>query len=174
VDIYHELWANLGKLLLRSCSFNWPKITKWKLTIAVLIVSVNFGLPAGAYGSGNAGMEREFNIDQTNFPWLYWATTSWNMGAALFPLIFVPLTENTGRMPGYFGAYIIFVIFLLPCALAKNFATMVVCRFFGGGASSVAINIVGGTISDIWAGAKDRSLPMSLFGFTSVIGIALG
>lgn len=154
--------------------FNWPKSTKWKLTIAVLIVSVNFGLPAGAYGSGNDDMEKLFHIDQTNFPWLYFATTSWNIGAAFFPLLFVPLTESSGRMPGYFGAYIIFVIFLLPCALAQNFATMVVCRLFGGGASSVAINIVGGTISDIWQGAKDRSLPMALFGFTSVIGIALG
>lgn len=47
-------------------------------------------------------------------------------------------------------------------------------RFFGGGASSVSINIVGGTITDIWKGAKDRSLPMSIFGMTSVIGIALG
>ncbi|KAK2799576.1 hypothetical protein FQN50_008414 [Emmonsiellopsis sp. PD_5] len=55
-----------------------------------------------------------------------------------------------------------------------NFATLVVTRFFGGGASSVSINIVGGSISDVWRGAKARSLPMSLFGFTSVIGIALG
>lgn len=30
-----------------------------------------------------------------------WATVSWNMGAALWPLIFVPLTESKGRMPGY-------------------------------------------------------------------------
>jgi len=49
-----------------------------------------------------------------------------------------------------------------------------VTRFFGGGASSVAINIVGGSISDIWKGDRARSLPMSLFGFTSVAGIALG
>lgn len=45
---------------------------------------------------------------------------------------------------------------------------------FGGGASSVSINIVGGSISDVWKGDKARSLPMSLFGFTSVAGIALG
>lgn len=49
-----------------------------------------------------------------------------------------------------------------------------VTRFFGGGASSVAINLVGGSISDVWEGDKARSLPMSLFGFTSVAGIALG
>lgn len=47
-------------------------------------------------------------------------------------------------------------------------------RFFGGGASSVSINIVGGTITDIWKGVKDRSVPMSIFGMTSVVGIALG
>jgi hypothetical protein len=55
-------------------------------------------------------MEAEFGISQDNFPWLYWATASWNVGAAVFPLLFVPLTENTGRMPGYFGAYILFLV----------------------------------------------------------------
>lgn len=71
-------------------------------------------------------------------------------------------------------AYTILVISLFPSAFAQNFATLVVTRFFGGGASSVAINIVGGSISDVWYGDKARSLPMSLFGLTSVIGIALG
>ncbi|KAJ5157904.1 uncharacterized protein N7482_009004 [Penicillium canariense] len=51
---------------------------------------------------------------------------------------------------------------------------LVVTRFFGGGASSVSVNIVGGSISDVWYGDQARSVPMSLFGFTSVVGIALG
>lgn len=38
----------------------------------------------------------------------------------------------------------------------------------------MAINIVGGTITDIWKGDRERSLPMSIFGMTSVVGIALG
>lgn len=96
------------------------------------------------------------------------------MGAALLPLLFVPLTETSGRMPGYFISYIVFEIFLFPQAFAKNFATLVVTRFIGGGASSVAINLVGGSISDVWDGDKARSVPMSLFGFASVAGIALG
>lgn len=72
------------------------------------------------------------------------------------------------------ASYIVFLIFLLPSALAQNFATLVITRFFGGGASSVSINIVGGTITDIWKTDKDRSVPMSIFGMTSVVGIALG
>jgi MFS family permease len=131
-------------------------------------------LPAGSYGSGNDWMAPLWHVQNDPFPNLYWATASWNVGAALFPLLFVPLTENTGRMPGYFIGYIVFELFLFGSAFADNFATIVVTRFFGGGASSVAINIVGGSISDIWKGDKARSLPMSLFGFTSVAGIALG
>ncbi|KAJ9639541.1 hypothetical protein H2199_006576 [Coniosporium tulheliwenetii] len=136
--------------------------------------SILTGLPAGAYGAGNEQMSEEFSVSQESFPHLFWATTSWNMGAALFPLLFVPLTEQTGRMSGYFASYIVFSIFLLPSALARNYATLVITRFFGGGASSVSINIVGGTITDIWKTDKDRSVPMSIFGMTSVVGIALG
>jgi len=96
------------------------------------------------------------------------------MGAALFPLLFVPLTEQTGRVSGYFASYILFLIWLFPSAFAPNFAALVVTRFFGGGASSVSINIVGGTITDVWKGDKEWSIPMSIFGMTSIVGIALG
>jgi len=74
----------------------------------LILRSILFGLPAGAYGSGNAYMEEEFDISQENFPTLYWATTSWNIGAAFWPLIFVPMTENSGRMPGYFVSHLFF------------------------------------------------------------------
>lgn len=136
--------------------------------------SILTGLPAGSYGSGNKWMVHKFHVQNLPFPNLYWATTSWNLGAAFWPLVFVPITESSGRMPGYFIAYIILVISLFPSAFAKNFATLVVTRFFGGGASSVSINIVGGSISDVWLGEKARSLPMSIFGFTGVVGNALG
>jgi hypothetical protein len=33
---------------------------------------------------------------------------------------------------------------------------MITTRFFGGGASSVAINLVGGSIADIWKGPKGK------------------
>lgn len=154
--------------------FNWSKRRKWVITITVCFISILTGLPAGAYGAGSTAMSKEFHVSQSPFPNLYWATTSWNMGAALFPLFIVPLTESTGRMIGYFASYIMFLAWLFGQAFAPSFATMVVVRFFGGGASSVVINCAGGTVTDIWETAGERSFPMSLYGMTGVVGIALG
>ncbi|KUI52726.1 putative transporter mfs2 [Cytospora mali] len=154
--------------------FNWSPVYKWVVTVTICFVSILTGLPAGSYGAGSSYYAEEFRIRESPFDNSIWATVSWNIGAAVWPLIFVPLTESKGRMPGYFGAYIIFVAFLFGSAFAQNYATLIVTRFFGGGASSVAINIVGGSIADVWKGDEARSLPMSLFGFTSVAGIALG
>ncbi|QDS74989.1 hypothetical protein FKW77_005424 [Venturia effusa] len=154
--------------------FNWPRWRKWIITATVCFISILTGLPAGAYGAGNVGMSKDFKISQSSFPNLYWATTSWNLGSALCPLFVVPLTESMGRMFGYFSSYILFVAWLFGQAFAQNFATMIIVRFLGGGASSIIINCVGGTITDIWETAGSRSFPMSLYGMTSVVGIALG
>lgn len=51
-------------------------------------------------------MATRFNVQNEPFPNLYWVTCSWNVSAALFPLVFVPLTENTGRMPDYFVGHL--------------------------------------------------------------------
>ncbi|KAF2180669.1 hypothetical protein K469DRAFT_729878 [Zopfia rhizophila CBS 207.26] len=80
---------------------------------------------------------------------------------------------NESMIAVFHVAYIVFELFLFGSTFTDRFATVVVIRFFGGGASSVSINI-SGSISDVWKRNKARNLPMSLFGFTSVEGIALG
>lgn len=81
--------------------FNWSKTYKWVFTVTVCLISLLIALPAGSYGPGDDWYEEQFHVQNRPFPNLYWATTSWNMGSALFPLLFVPLTEHSGRMPGY-------------------------------------------------------------------------
>lgn len=108
--------------VLTISSFNWKKTDKWLTTLTTCFMcavclrsqrkpetmtdqvrrSIMLGVPAGAYGAAAEQMSSLWNIDETEFPYLSFALVSWNMGAALFPLLFVPLTENTGRMPGYF------------------------------------------------------------------------
>ena len=80
------------------------------MTITVCFISILTGLPAGALGAANPYLETLWHVQNEPFPNLSWATASWNVGAALFPLLFVPLTETSGRIPGYFIAYIVFEV----------------------------------------------------------------
>lgn len=113
---------------LMESRFNWTRTYKWITTLTTCLMytlclrnqhtadmvtdqvrsSIMLGIPAGAYGAAAEQMSSLWNIDETGFPYLSFALVSWNMGAALFPLLFVPLTENTGRMPGYFVSLISF------------------------------------------------------------------
>ncbi|KAI5303476.1 hypothetical protein KEM56_007504 [Ascosphaera pollenicola] len=136
--------------------------------------SITTGIPAGSYGAGNEEMGEKFHVSNDPFPHLSWGTVSWNMGAATIPLIVVPLTESFGRMPGYFISYAILIAWMFGFAFAQNFATMVVTRGLGGGFSSVCNIIISGTITDIWAGERDRSMPTAWYILSSCIGIALG
>lgn len=81
--------------------FNWSPWYKWVLTVTICFVSILTGLPAGSYGAGSAYITDQFDVRSKPFDNTLWATVSWNMGAAVWPLVFVPLTESKGRMPGY-------------------------------------------------------------------------
>lgn len=80
--------------------FNWSTKYKWVVTITVCFISILTGIPAGSYGVGSSYYSSKFDVQIQPFDNSIWATVSWNMGAAFFPLVFVPMTESTGRMPG--------------------------------------------------------------------------
>jgi len=77
---------------LQDADHSFPAHTYHQLdTVTVCFISILAGIPAGAYGAGNSYMASRFSVQNQPFPNLYWATTSWNMGAALMPILFVPL-----------------------------------------------------------------------------------
>lgn len=115
-----------------------------------------------------------FDIPQDDVPWLYFATTARQFASAVVPLFIAPLSEHVGRKPVYLVSWGLFVVFLIPSAVAKHFATIVVGRLLDGAASAQFSVMAGGTISDIWGDGHGRSLAVALFSFASVIGIALG
>ncbi|KAJ5107454.1 hypothetical protein N7456_004129 [Penicillium angulare] len=154
--------------------FNWSKTYRWLLTITGCFMSIIVALPAGSYSGGQHYMSKQFHVKEKPFNNLMWATTTFQMGAAFLPPIFVPLTESWGRRPGYLVGYSLYWIWMFPSAFAPNFATLIVTRFFGGGAAASTINIVGGMIADIWPGGVARSRPMSLYVFSQITGISLG
>jgi MFS family permease len=62
-----------------------------------------------------------------------------------------------------------FVIWIIPCAVAPNMATMLVARFFDGLSGSAFLSVAGGTVGDMFA-RHELSLPMMAYTASPFIG----
>lgn len=104
-----------------------------------------------------------FHVSDAHFPHSYWPVASWTIGGAVSCLLLLPIMEDFGMRTTFIGTYIVYLCFLVPQALAQNFATLVICRFFGGGCVAVLANTAAGVIGNIWEGERGRTIPTSLY-----------
>ncbi|UNI16920.1 Synaptic vesicle transporter SVOP, variant 2 [Purpureocillium takamizusanense] len=65
------------------------------------------------------------------------------------------------------------VVFIIPCAVANNIATLLVCRAIDGIAFSAPMTLVGGTLADLWRN-EERGVPMAAFSAAPFLGPAIG
>lgn len=94
-------------------------------------------------------------------------------GLGLGPMFLSPLSEFYGRRPVYVAAFGLYLIWLVPCALARNLATMLVARFLDGLAGSAFLSVAGGTVGDMFP--KDKlSLPMMVYTASPFVGPEVG
>jgi multidrug resistance protein len=78
-----------------------------------------------------------------------------------------------GRKPVYVLTLSLAVIFTIPCAVAPNIATLLVCRLIDGIAFSAPMTLVGGTLADLWR-PEERGVPMAAFSAAPFAGPAIG
>lgn len=88
-------------------------------------------------------------------------------------MVFAPLSEVIGRRWVYAGTLLVAVIFEIPCAVAPNIGTLIVCRAIDGIAFSAPMTLVGGTLADLWKN-EERGVPMAAFSAAPFIGPAIG
>lgn len=88
-------------------------------------------------------------------------------------MIFAPLSEVLGRRIVYATTLLLAVIFIIPCALAPNIQTLLVCRAIDGIAFSAPMTLVGGTLADLW-NTEERGVPMAAFSAAPFLGPAIG
>jgi multidrug resistance protein len=89
------------------------------------------------------------------------------------PMLFAPLSEVLGRRIIYATTLLLAVIFIIPCAVAPNIQTLLVCRAIDGIAFSAPMTLVGGTLSDLWR-TEERGVAMAAFSAAPFIGPAIG
>lgn len=82
------------------------------------------------------------------------SVTMFVLGFGFGPCLFAPLSEEIGRQPVYVGTLFLGVIFIIPCALAQNIETLIICRLIDGLAFSAPMCLIGGSLADIWEASE--------------------
>ncbi|KAF9884956.1 hypothetical protein FE257_000865 [Aspergillus nanangensis] len=154
--------------------FNWPASRKWALTCLAAFTTFLAMMNGTIITVAHFEISELFSISETAFPNSYWPVTTWATGGACSALFILPLAEDFGTRPVFLSTYLIFMCFLIPQAVAQNFATLVVTRFFSGGCVAILANTVAGVIGNLWETEWDRSVPVSLFILGYMAGSSIG
>lgn len=130
----------------------------------------NFGssMPSGALDI----IAEQFSI--TNPVHLILLNSLYMVGYVLGPLLFGPLSEYIGRRPVLIGTYLGYIVFMLACSGAPNYAALLVFRFLGGINAAAPTTVIGGLYADILDDPSTRGNAMALYMTVTTIGPLIG
>ncbi|KAH8681207.1 multidrug resistant protein [Xylariales sp. PMI_506] len=149
---------------------NWSKAYKWYGTMVVALTCFVVAFASAVITADLTSPAEEFGVSEE----VQLLTISlFVIGFGVGPLVFAPLSEVYGRRVIYGSTLLIAVVFIIPCAVAKNIGTLLVCRAIDGIAFSAPMTLVGGTLADLWKN-EERGVPMAAFSAAPFIGPAIG
>lgn len=149
---------------------SFSKSRKWAIVIIVSAGSTCVTCASSMYTLTYSQITTEFHISREV------ATLGLSLfvvGLGLGPMILGPLSEFYGRRPIYIISFAFFMIWLIPCAVAKNIETELVSRFLDGVAGSAFLSVAGGTVGDMFV-RNELQTPMMIFTASPFIGPPVG
>ncbi|KAJ5739877.1 hypothetical protein N7533_012661 [Penicillium manginii] len=149
---------------------NMSKARKWMVVIIVSMGSLCVTCTSSMYTVTYDQLMKEFNCSK-EVATLGLSFFIWGLGIG--PLFLSPLSEFYGRRNIYIISFSLFLIWLIPCAVAKNIQTMLICRFFNGLSGAAFLSVAGGTVGDMFD-RHELALPMMLYTASPFIGPEVG
>ncbi|GKZ23803.1 hypothetical protein AbraIFM66951_005076 [Aspergillus brasiliensis] len=154
--------------------YNWSAGRKWTLTCLAAFTTFLAMMNGTIITVAHIEISEHFHINEETFPHSYWPVTTWATGGACSALFILPLAEEFGTRPIFLSTYLLFLCFLVPQAVAQNFATLVVTRFFAGGCVAILANTAAGVVGNLWSTEWSRSIPVSLYILGYMSGSSMG
>ncbi|EFQ90423.1 hypothetical protein PTT_12998 [Pyrenophora teres f. teres 0-1] len=146
------------------------KLRRWAIVLICATSSLCVTCTSSLYTSTYSQLQPEFGVSRLVC----------TLGLSLFvaglgtgPMVLSPLSEFYGRRPIYICSFTFFLIWLIPCALARNIETMLVARFLDGLAGSAFLSVAGGTVGDMF-GKHELSAPMMVYTASPFVGPEVG
>jgi multidrug resistance protein len=142
---------------------------------ALILFVMSFGttttvLYSTSYTAAIPGMRDTFGVGDTVS---VLGVTTYLFGMATGSVILAPLSEMFGRRPIYMIAMGLFVVFVIPCAVAKNFETILITRFFAAFCAAAMISNAPGSVNDI-VDEEHRALAFSIWSIGPMNGPVIG
>ena len=131
---------------------SFSKTRKWVIVLIVSAGSTCVTCTSSMYTMTYGQITTEFHVSRVV------ATLGLSlfvMGLGLGPMVLGPLSEFYGRRPIYIISFAFFMVWLIPCAVAKNIGTELVSRFIDGFAGSAFLSVAGGTVGDMCTYFRD-------------------
>lgn len=149
---------------------NWPGWKRWTYVILYSTVVI-----AVAFGSScvTGGLEIVAERHHVSLEVAILTCSLMVLGFSVGPLLWSPLSEQIGRQPVYFISLGLYTIFNIPCAVAKNIGTELVCRFLCGVFASSGLCLVGGSIADMFP-SRTRGKAIAYFAAAPYCGPVFG
>jgi multidrug resistance protein len=149
---------------------NWPLWYKGIVLGVMSYSTTSVVLFSTSYTSAIPGMIKAFGISDNEG---ILGVTTYLIGMAVGSVILAPLSEMYGRRPIYVAALGGFIVFVIPCAVAQNIATILVARFFGAFCAAAMISNAPGTVNDI-VDEEHRALAFSIWSIGPMNGPVIG
>ncbi|KAM6524517.1 hypothetical protein FALCPG4_010127 [Fusarium falciforme] len=143
---------------------------KWLILSVLSGAGLCFTTASSIYSSTYAQMDAEFNCSRIVSTL---GISTYVLGIGFGPMFLGPLSEFFGRRLIYLIAWTLYVLWIIPQAVAHNIATMVVARLFDGLAGSAFLAVSGGTVSDLF-NRDELQAPMLFHSLVQFLGPALG
>ena len=150
---------------------NWPLWYKAFVIFAISYGTLMVVLYSTSYTAAIHDMMEEFDVKSEAIITL--GVTTYLFGLAVGSLLLAPISETYGRKPVYAIAMAFFVILIIPCGVAQNIETIIVCRFLGAVAGSAMIANAPGTVGDIISD-KYRATAFSIWSIGPMNGPVFG
>ncbi|KAK9770453.1 putative Major facilitator superfamily domain-containing protein [Seiridium cardinale] len=154
-------YANLG--------YSYPTWKKWGILTVMFLIQISINLNASLYASGVDNISEKFEISKqaARVPQLTFLV-AYAFGCELW----APWSEELGRWPTQQLSLLLVNIWQIPCALAPNYGTLVVCRLLGG-LSTAGGSVTLGVLADMWE-PDDQEYAIAFLVLSSVGGSVVG
>ncbi|KAM0751502.1 MFS general substrate transporter [Meredithblackwellia eburnea MCA 4105] len=149
--------------------FHFSTRKKWSILTVIFVIQCSMNLNASLYANAVPLLSNHFDISEQ----------SARIGQAIFLIayafgseLWAPWSEELGRWPILQASLFFVNLWQIPCALAPNFATIVVGRFLGG-LSSAGGSVTLGMVGDMWS-PEEQGFAVAYVVLSSVGGSVIG